>query len=458
MTAQEVKYSNFFETTLNGIVAGSATAMTLNEAPTSNGSTNIEAPYYLVIDPDNENAREVVEVTASSGTSITAMTRDKEGRHASDPDHSDGTTVRMAVIKEMFEDIHDRIDVGLVNENLFRNGNCLAHQNSEPAAGSYTLTSSFAQVPIDGWYGKTTSAASISTQESGIASGSMDDRPFDAPLRFLDVSSGGTFNQTFIVQPIANQPYLYRRQMTLSCWFRSSSASKPAIQGHYSFNYTIGDDTSGSGDLGGAVTATSEWQKFEHTFTWDPGTYGAGSSTSTYEDHEEGYFGFKITQGTGTGGDIKITGMKLELGTVATQNTEIKAEEVNECEKFIKRYGRNFAASSNDLVIATGVATSTTAYKVFMPITPMWTNKIDNIVLGITGTLEIAGASYEEDVTSVTFPNYSGASGNASSYPGMIMITGTISSGTFTSGEFLELRAANNRGFITVDAESFLLP
>lgn len=458
MTAQEVKYSNFFETTLNGIVAGSATAMTLNEAPTSDGSNNITAPYYLVIDPDNETAREVVEVTASSGTSITAMTRDVEGRHASDPDHSDGTTVRMAVVKEMFEDIHDRIDVGLVNENLFRNGNCLAQQNSNPAAGSYTLTSSYAQVPIDGWYGKTTSAASVSTQESGIASGTMDDRPFEAPLRTLFISSGGTFNQTFIVQPIANQPFLYRRTMTLSCWFKSTSSSKPAIQGHYDFSYTIGDVTSGGGDLGTAVTSTSEWQKFEHTFQWDPGTYGAGSSTATFEDHEEGVFGFKITQGTGTGGDIQITGMKLELGTVSTQNTEIKAEEVNECEKFFKRYGRNFASSTNDLVIATGVATSTTAYKVFMPITPMWTNKIGNIDLGITGTLEIAGASYEEDVTSVTFPSYAGTAGNGMSNPGMITITGTISSGTFTSGEFVELRAANNRGFITVDAESFLIP
>jgi len=45
------------------------------------------------------------------------MTRDKEGRHTTDPTHVDGTTVRMAVIKEMFEDIHDRIDGGFVIED-----------------------------------------------------------------------------------------------------------------------------------------------------------------------------------------------------------------------------------------------------------------------------------------------------------------------------------------------------
>jgi hypothetical protein len=110
MTAQEVKFSNFYESTLNGILASGATSMTLTAAPTSDGTSAIAAPYYLVIDPDNASTREVVEVTASSGTTVSAMTRDKEGRHTTDPTHVDGTVVRMAVIKEMFEDIHDRID------------------------------------------------------------------------------------------------------------------------------------------------------------------------------------------------------------------------------------------------------------------------------------------------------------------------------------------------------------
>ena len=110
MTAQEVKFSNFFETTLNGILASGATSMTLTAAPTSNGTSAIAAPYYLVIDPDSPSNREVVLVTAASGTSVSAMTRDIETRHTTDPTHVDGTTVRMAVVKEMFEDIHDRID------------------------------------------------------------------------------------------------------------------------------------------------------------------------------------------------------------------------------------------------------------------------------------------------------------------------------------------------------------
>ena len=113
MTAQEVKFSNFYESTLNGILASGATSMTLTAAPTSDGTSAIAAPYYLVIDPDNASNREVVEVTAASGTTVSAMTRDKEGRHTTDPTHVDGTVVRMAVVKEMFEDLHDRVDAGM---------------------------------------------------------------------------------------------------------------------------------------------------------------------------------------------------------------------------------------------------------------------------------------------------------------------------------------------------------
>ena len=51
MTAQEVKFANFFETTLNGVLASGSTSATLTAAPASNGTSNIAAPYYLVLDP-----------------------------------------------------------------------------------------------------------------------------------------------------------------------------------------------------------------------------------------------------------------------------------------------------------------------------------------------------------------------------------------------------------------------
>ncbi len=110
MADRETNLSNFFETTLNGILASGATNATLTAAPTSDGTSNIAAPYFLVLDPDSAANREVVLVTAASGTTLSTITRDVEGRHSTDPTHVDGTTVRMSVIKEMFDDIHDRVD------------------------------------------------------------------------------------------------------------------------------------------------------------------------------------------------------------------------------------------------------------------------------------------------------------------------------------------------------------
>jgi hypothetical protein len=111
MTAQEVNFSNFYESTLASLMASSATDGTLTAAPTSNGTSNISVPYYLVVDPDEQSKREVILVTAASGTSMTTIERDKENRHGgSPPDHQADTVVRMAVVKEMFEDLHDRVD------------------------------------------------------------------------------------------------------------------------------------------------------------------------------------------------------------------------------------------------------------------------------------------------------------------------------------------------------------
>ena len=118
MADRETQIVNFYESTLASLLASAATSTTLTTAPTTNGSSVINAAgssyYYLVIDPDNSANREVVLVTASSGTTISTMTRDLEGRHTTDPDHQAGTTVRMAVLAEHFADINDRVDADAV--------------------------------------------------------------------------------------------------------------------------------------------------------------------------------------------------------------------------------------------------------------------------------------------------------------------------------------------------------
>lgn len=106
---------NFYESTLAGLLASGASSVTVATAPTSNGTTVINAssgsPIYLVIDPDNSGNREVVSVTTSTNKSFSAITRDLENRYGgTPPDHQTGTTVRLAVLAEQIRDLNDRID------------------------------------------------------------------------------------------------------------------------------------------------------------------------------------------------------------------------------------------------------------------------------------------------------------------------------------------------------------
>lgn len=114
MANRQTKIVNFYESTLASLLASGNETTTLTAAPTTNGTSAISATegdssthYFLVIDPDQASNREVVLVKASSGTSITKMTRDVEGRHTDDPDHQIGTVVRMAVLAEHLVDAND---------------------------------------------------------------------------------------------------------------------------------------------------------------------------------------------------------------------------------------------------------------------------------------------------------------------------------------------------------------
>jgi len=114
----ESQIVNFYESTLASLLASAGTSATVASAPTTNGTTIINAssgsPIYLVIDPDNSGNREVVSVTTSSGTTLSAITRDLENRYGgTPPDHQVGTTVRLAVLAEHFADMNDRLDAGL---------------------------------------------------------------------------------------------------------------------------------------------------------------------------------------------------------------------------------------------------------------------------------------------------------------------------------------------------------
>ena len=116
----ESQIVNFYESTLATLLASGATSTTVVTAPTTDGTSVINASagshIYLVLDPDNSGNREVVSVTLSSGTTLSTITRDLENRYGgTPPDHQIGTTVRLAVLAEHFADMNDRLDAGLVS-------------------------------------------------------------------------------------------------------------------------------------------------------------------------------------------------------------------------------------------------------------------------------------------------------------------------------------------------------
>jgi hypothetical protein len=88
----ESQIVNFYESTLATLLASGATSTTVVTAPTTNGTSVINAsagsPIYLVLDPDNSGNREVVSVTLSSGTTLSTITRDLENRYGGTPPDS----------------------------------------------------------------------------------------------------------------------------------------------------------------------------------------------------------------------------------------------------------------------------------------------------------------------------------------------------------------------------------
>ena len=111
MTAQESNIVNAFETTLAAQLASGGTSMNLADDP------GVDSPAYFVIDPDNDSNREIVLWVSGTDHSAATVTRDLDSKHGTDPTHASGTKVRLAVVKQHLEDIHDRVnDIALTGD------------------------------------------------------------------------------------------------------------------------------------------------------------------------------------------------------------------------------------------------------------------------------------------------------------------------------------------------------
>ena len=117
MTAQETNLVNAFETTLAAQLAAGGTTMNLTDNP------GIDSKAYFVIDPDSSSNREVVFWSTGTEHGAATVTRDMDGKHgtaedaSTAPTHAAGTKVRLAVVKQHIQDVHDRIeDIALTGD------------------------------------------------------------------------------------------------------------------------------------------------------------------------------------------------------------------------------------------------------------------------------------------------------------------------------------------------------
>ncbi len=117
MVARETNLVNAFETTLAAQLSSGGTSMNLAADP------GVDSPAYFVIDPDNDSNREVVLWSSGSDHSNATVTRDMDGKHgtaedaATAPSHAAGATVRLAVVKQHIEEVHDAVQQGFVLED-----------------------------------------------------------------------------------------------------------------------------------------------------------------------------------------------------------------------------------------------------------------------------------------------------------------------------------------------------
>jgi len=111
MAARETNLVNAFETTLAAQLASGGTSMNLTDDP------GIDAPAYFVIDPDNDSNREIVLWASGTNHAAATVTRDIDSKHGTDPTHSGGTTVRLAVVKQHIDEVHDAVQQGFILED-----------------------------------------------------------------------------------------------------------------------------------------------------------------------------------------------------------------------------------------------------------------------------------------------------------------------------------------------------
>src|SRR5210317_141009 len=316
MTAQETKLLNAFETTLATTLGASGTTVTLT-AVTDSASNNIEAPCYLVIEPDSATQREYVLVSAINISTKTITLGDggasyrylKGSAATSGLSHASGSTIRYVAMAQHFEDLNDRIDA-----NFNEAGTEIVAGNA--VKDEDTMSSD--------------SAVHLATQQSIKAY--VDSQVTAQDLDFAGDSGTGQVDldsQTFTIAGTLNEIETSALDQTITIGLPSSITVDVVgnLTGNVTGNVTGNLTGNVTGDLTGNVTATSVLADGVTATTQTAGDNSTKVATTAYVDSISVDDNLTFAGDTGSGTvdldtqTFTVAGTTNEIETSATGQT-----------------------------------------------------------------------------------------------------------------------------------------
>jgi hypothetical protein len=418
MTAQETKLLNAFETTLSTTLGASGTTATLT-AVTDAASNNIEAPCYLVIEPDSSTNREYVLVSAINVGTKTITLGDggssyrflKGSSASSGLSHASGSTIRYVPMAQHIEDINDRVDT-IINE-----------------AGTAVNTTLF----LDEDDMSSDSATKGVTQQSVKAY--VDSQVTAQDLDFLGDTGTGAVDldsQDLTIAGTANEIETSASGQTLTIGLPSS----------ITVNVT-GDVT---GDLTGNVTATSVLADGVTATTQSASDNSTKVATTAYVDAQVTAEGLDFGGDTGTGS----VDLDSQTFTIAGTTNEIETSATGQT----LTIGLPSSITVNVTGDLTGNASTATALETARTIGGVSFDGTANISLPGVDTAGTQNTSGTAAGLSATLVVGSGGTGQTSYTDGQLLIgnsTGnTLDKATLTQGSNVTI--TNGGGSITIAA------
>lgn len=392
MAYETLDYSNFYESKISTNSLGSSdTSLIVSSAPTYDGTNAISVPFYLVLNPDSLTKREVVKVTAMSGTTLT-ITRDVESRYVTNPSHDVDDIIRMGVIDKIFENLQDGIEDRikadstdtLTNKTFDANatGNNLSNVEVADLASSAVVTESEGINNNDNDTSLATSAAIVDYVSSNASvknefiNGSFNiwqrGTSFTGTKYTADrwrVTNGGTgtittSRQTHDVDEtgVDGQPkYYIELAKSASNRFTNSDFIEQRIEDVKKFsnstkwtvsfyakasesNMTITPKlvydfgSSGSADVTetkSAITLTTSWARYDFTFTGTSLTGKTISSGSTFYNNDYLAVQFLLSSSSGSANTYSISNVQINSGEQAGAFViENAGEQLKLCQRY----------------------------------------------------------------------------------------------------------------------------